>query len=336
MSSPLSDGCAERRLADNSRCSSIVNIQMNIAFRIAALLLFVLPSVAQAIIVCSFPPSLELTPGAPLPTEDVKLTVFDSYLVLGGSQTPRDVVVSRNGSIIAVHATLNIPMPSDGPPFTVDLGVLPEGRYTVEYRSDPPSLPGTGPTPPVTGCPAHEKSLSFSVSVSGVVTVVEYYNAELDHYFITSAIDEIGKLDSGAIRGWVKTGESFRAYAAASMPSTANPVCRLYAPPSVGVDSHFFSDDRNECEAVKKRWPDVWFEESPNVFGTIQTFGQCGNAADQPYQQVHRLYNNRPDANHRYVVSLSVRDQMLAKGWMEEGRYGDGTNHVAFAMCVPK
>jgi len=305
---------------------------MQIAIRLASLLLFTLPSLAEAFIFCPFLPLSEVTPGAPLPGERITLAVFDSYHVLTPTEAPRNVVVSRNGLAISVSATFDSSPPSnDGQPFNVDLGTLPEGRYTIEYESDGPPPAGSS------GCPLHKATLEFSVSTTGVVTVVEYYNAALDHYFMTSAPEEIQRLDSGAIRGWARTGETFRAYASASMPSTATPVCRFYAPPSVGVDSHFFSDDPRECEAVKTRWPTVWIEESSNVFGTAISVGsRCSDGAGQPYQRVHRLYNNRPDANHRYVTSLSMRDEMLAKGWVEEGRYPDATNHVAYAMCVPK
>ena len=45
---------------------------------------------------------------------------------------------------------------------------------------------------------------------------------------------------------------------------------------------------------------------------------------------VYRMYSNRPDANHRYTTDRSVRDQMVAKGWIAEG---DGADVVV--MCAP-
>src|SRR3954468_1460321 len=42
--------------------------------------------------------------------------------------------------------------------------------------------------------------------------VVEYYNASLDHYFITGIAQEIADLDNGVHRGWVRTGQTFKAY----------------------------------------------------------------------------------------------------------------------------
>ena len=44
---------------------------------------------------------------------------------------------------------------------------------------------------------------------------------------------------------------------------------------------------------------------------------------------VYRLWNNRADTNHRYTTSLTIRSQMLAKGYAAEGY---GTNQVS--MCA--
>ena len=76
----------------------------------------------------------------------------------------------------------------------------------------------------------------------GTVTVVEYYNAALDHYFITPLPTEIDALDSGRISGWGRTGLVFDGYATAAEAHGApvSPVCRFYIPPVHG-DSHFLS-----------------------------------------------------------------------------------------------
>ena len=46
---------------------------------------------------------------------------------------------------------------------------------------------------------------------------------------------------------------------------------------------------------------------------------------------VCRVYNNLPDANHRYTTSLAIRDSMVQNGWIPEGY---GPNAVGF--CVPR
>src|SRR6185369_3389434 len=70
-----------------------------------------------------------------------------------------------------------------------------------------------------------------SVSQSSPVTVVEYYNATLDHYFITWVAAEQANLDAGNTpTKWVRTGYSFRAYTTAE--AGTSPVCRYYIPPA--------------------------------------------------------------------------------------------------------
>ncbi len=45
---------------------------------------------------------------------------------------------------------------------------------------------------------------------------------------------------------------------------------------------------------------------------------------------VYRMWNNRADSNHRYTTDLTVKAQMLARGYIAEGY---GPNQVI--MCAP-
>ncbi|HTS22099.1 MAG TPA: S8 family peptidase [Casimicrobiaceae bacterium] len=146
--------------------------------------------------------------------------------------------------------------------------------------------------------------------------VVEYYWAARDHYFMTANPVEIAALDASAPGGWVRTGQTFNAYAQATGFSSR--VCRFYIPPAYG-DSHYFSASPEECAAVQVAFP-VLLEETTSAFfidlPDLQT-GACPSGTNP----VYRLYDNRPDTNHRYTTSLDIRSQMLAKGWLPEG-YG--------------
>src|SRR3954466_3000275 len=61
-------------------------------------------------------------------------------------------------------------------------------------------------------------SVAFLILFAGqahaqaTVTVVEYYNAALDHYFISPLQPDIDALDSGRLAGWARTGQSFQAF----------------------------------------------------------------------------------------------------------------------------
>lgn len=175
----------------------------------------------------------------------------------------------------------------------------------------------------------------------GTADAVEYYHAELDHYFMTAAPAEIAVIDSGRFQGWARTGHSFKVYASAQ-PSSV-PVCRYYIPPEKG-DSHFFG-----VAAVQSAMPSSGDEcrtiERDNIFKSGPLFGFVKETANAFYvlppdhgsgacpansQPVYRLWNQRQDTNHRYTTDLAVRNQMVAKGYVSEGY---GANGVV--MCVP-
>jgi serine protease len=156
------------------------------------------------------------------------------------------------------------------------------------------------------------------------VDVVEYYNAALDHYFITWIVNEIAILDAGTtIKGWTRTGYQFKAYPAAQ--GGTSPVCRYYIPPALG-NSHFFGRGTVECNATGAKNPSFVLEEPNFMHLTLPSLGTCPAGTTQ----IYRVFSNRPDANHRYMTDKAVRAQMVAKGWLAEG---DGPDLVV--MCAP-
>ncbi len=157
------------------------------------------------------------------------------------------------------------------------------------------------------------------------VQVIEYYNASQDHYFMSSLADDIQALDSGQLQGWARTGRTFQAYPAPS--GDASPVCRFYIPPTQG-DSHFYSASPTECQQTAAKFP-TFIEESTAVMYVDlpdPTTGACP-AADIP---LYRVWDNRADSNHRYMIDRNLRTQMIAQGWIAEGY---GPDQVI--MCMP-
>ena len=159
----------------------------------------------------------------------------------------------------------------------------------------------------------------------GRPTVVEYYHAGFDHYFITWMPGEIAKLDVGVeIRGWARTGYSFKTYTTAQ--AGTSPVCRYYIPPGLG-DSHFFGRGTVECNETGQKNPSFVLED-PSF---MQMFLPAAGVCPANTTQVYRVFSNRPDANHRYMTDKAVRDQMVVNGWLAEG---DGPDLVV--MCAPQ
>jgi hypothetical protein len=162
-------------------------------------------------------------------------------------------------------------------------------------------------------------------SAAQPVTVVEYYRASVDHYFMTIAPDEIAALDSGLFPGWARTGLTFKAHAVSQLGYS--PICRFYLPPP--ADSHFYSASPQECAAVAAGNPSFVLESTSVMHLAVPNpiSGVCP-AGTQP---VYRTWNRRPDTNHRYTSSLAVRNQMVSLGWAAEG---SGPDAVTF--CAPQ
>ena len=156
------------------------------------------------------------------------------------------------------------------------------------------------------------------------IPVIEYYAPTLDHYFIaTEAQADIAALDSGAIPGWVRTGQTFRALPGPQVGASA--VCRFYIPPAYG-DSHFFSASPPECAEVQSRFP--FFDlETPGAF-YVYPPDSNGNCA-QGTIALYRLWDARPETNHRYTTDAAIRAQMIARGWLAEG------SGIGVVACVP-
>jgi hypothetical protein len=155
---------------------------------------------------------------------------------------------------------------------------------------------------------------------SGLLTVVEFYNTSLNHYFITADPAEASGIDQGAAGpGWMRTGLTFNAYPLGDAPS----VCRFYGTPGQGPNSHFYTADARECNSVKQ---DAGWTFEGVVFGiAVPTGGVCP-AGTVP---VYRAYNNRfafNDSNHRFTTSLAAYQATTAQGWVGEG----------VVMCSPQ
>ncbi len=171
-------------------------------------------------------------------------------------------------------------------------------------------------------------SVRLAMAAAGTpvpVTLVEYYHAALDHYFVTWASAEIALLDAGTtLRGWTRTGKSFTAYMNGGAETRA--VCRIYIPPGLG-DGHFFGRDEAECDATMANNPAFVLEAAAFFRLFPASAGTCAPGT----VPVYRVFSNRADANHRYTTERAVRDAMVAKGWLAEG---DGPDRVV--MCAPK
>jgi hypothetical protein len=161
-----------------------------------------------------------------------------------------------------------------------------------------------------------------------VAPVVEYYNAALDHYFITADEGEHRALDGGAFGGaWKRTGASFNAYLAPAPGSSV--VCRFFSTAFGLKSSHFYTAIATECDGLRSN-RDWQFEAFAFHIALPDAAGNCPTATGP----VYRLYNNAQGGapNHRFTTDLGLRNEFVTnRGFTAEG-YGP----LGVGFCSPE
>jgi len=283
--------------------------------------------------------------------------MFPNNLPSGSTAGARFLMATRGyaAQIKAAEAKSNgYPEPPDPPPppppsatgapdFIIPDGFIPTDGGALTYAGVDQMTFSALPTDGVTalfrsGATAPGSAMNFAGIASAPkatpVTLVEFYNAALDHYFVSALQPDIAALDSGRIAGWTRTGGSFRVFPTQALGGAGvNPVCRFLIPPEHG-NSHFFSASPDECNAVlgkigKDPNYSNYDEETASAFFIALPDVSTG-ACPAGTTVVYRLFNDRADANHRYTTDPAVKAAMMAKGYIAEG-YGPD----AAIMCAP-
>ena len=165
--------------------------------------------------------------------------------------------------------------------------------------------------------------------------VIEYRNS-MDfadspggHFFYTAEPLEQAQLDIGNAGQFERTGAWFAA-------GGTVPVCRFYGSVTPGPNSHFFTAEQAECDALRAQQlvptpaaVPQWNYEGPGFLVTLATQDAAGTpSCPANTQPVFRGYNNAFtqagkqawDSNHRYATSPAAIDNLVTQfGWRNEG-----------------
>lgn len=160
----------------------------------------------------------------------------------------------------------------------------------------------------------------------GTVNMSEFFNPDLNHYFVTADSAETLLLRTLRSLGWQATGEQFAVLpVATALNGSLRQVCRFYGSVTPGPNSHFFTADPAECAALTQLQQTTpvssprWNLEGRVLVVAVPGQGNCPAAYPQP---IRRFYNGRAmqnDANHRYVTSSAIALAMRTAGWVDEG-----------------
>jgi len=258
-----------------------------------------------------------------------------SYQDVGTASAPKTLLLTNLGSV-TLDVTSVVATPAD---FAI------AGDCTGTRKPSSTCALSVTFTPSAAGSIAGNVAVTYAqaaapviVSVLGAGTlpagtplpiVVEYYESELDHYFLTADPVEQAFVDSGAVGRWLRTGNAFRG-------GGATKVCRFYGNAAVdaatgrpyGPNSHFYTADPAECSALQAIFVATapsWSFESRDFATYARTAGACP-AGTAP---VWRAYNNGIargiDSNHRITTNRTAIDQVVGRGWIDEG----------VVMCAP-
>jgi hypothetical protein len=158
--------------------------------------------------------------------------------------------------------------------------------------------------------------------------VVEYYDAQFGHYFITPLPGEISALGKPPFDAWQPTGYTFNSYDAVGVPAGTIGVCRFFNDDFDGISTHFYAPHGLGCEDTIADFPD-WQLESSQLFNAFlpDADGNCpvGNLP------IYRLYNNGQGGapNHRFTIDPRVRELMIHRGYVPEGA------GIGVGWCAP-
>jgi hypothetical protein len=169
----------------------------------------------------------------------------------------------------------------------------------------------------------------WAMPVVAAPTVVEYFNRDLDDYFITADPSEQAFVDSGAVGRWQRTGITFAA-------GGATQVCRFYGNGNIdpatktiyGPNSHFYTADANECAGLKAQYAPTarsWKFESNDFLTTPAVSGICPSMLAPIYCAYNNGFARGIDSNHRITSNFVAYQQTVAGGWIGEG----------IVMCAP-
>ena len=164
-------------------------------------------------------------------------------------------------------------------------------------------------------------SMCAAHAAEPAATIVEFFNAPANKYFISSNPADWALLDQYANIGWKRTGVTFAAYTQ-GQEASALPVYRFFAP---SVGSHFFTVSATERDQLALI-PGL-VAEGTTWYAVPPVAGACPSGSVGLY----RTFNNgaaadNGPANHRYFQDYSFYQSYAAKGYALEG----------LSMCLPQ
>jgi hypothetical protein len=201
-----------------------------------------------------------------------------------------------------------------------------------DFLATVPSVLGREPRPMADGSwwrDARDLHRFYPIRKTG--ELVEYQNTKDfpqspgGQYFYTGDVGEQAFVDGGGAGNFVRTGRT--------IPTGGSRLtCRMYGSVSPGPNSHFYSADPGECDAVRlaEQFPQPanvpqWNYEGAGFFVVPKlASGSCPEGSKPVYRAYNRAFDangkNPWNSNHRYsTVQSDIADVVTKHGWKDEG-----------------
>lgn len=280
----------------------------------------------------SAPVVISVSLSAAVPAECGTGGVFPVALTLGGTATPgTDYAISGSG-ISASGAAVTASFPADGLTTALSFVATPVADNTVEGTETVTLTVGAGSGNYAGVGGAATASITEATNSAVVVEYLDtqdFPNSPGGHFFYSSDPAEQAAVDAGSAGNFHRTGREF-------LTGGTSPVCRFYGSISPGPNSHFFTVDPNECNALKSQQVtptpttvQQWNYERIEYSTTPPNIGQGGvKSCPAGTQPLYRVYNNafppsgpkNPwDSNHRFTPVQADVANLVALGWRDEG-----------------
>jgi len=174
----------------------------------------------------------------------------------------------------------------------------------------------------VVACGVFLCGVSFSQSL---VQMREYYNADLDYYFVTARINEqVLLLSTGK---WSETGQSFKMFD--GQTSKANAALTRFFFPEVALGatrgSHFYTPISSEASLVRAQNPANTtvrgkpVDEGVVGYVTPPTGQTCPTGTQPVFRSFRSDATSKDNPNHRYTTDAEMHRTMVNFGWADEG-----------------
>ena len=164
-----------------------------------------------------------------------------------------------------------------------------------------------------------------------VVAVVEYYNASLDHFFVTSYAErDRGCSTAARWSGWERTGFRFLAYTrAGGRTQPGVPLLRHAGRRQLAL---LLGESGRSARRSRRSSAAVWVLETSTAFYIAGAEPRERRLPGRARRPVYRFFNPS-ELNHRFTAEQTVAtDLSTTVGWIAEG-YGPGP--LLPSMCSP-